>query len=225
MKNMVIICTVCIFLALTALAKAGTITQDFDTIGASLGEGGHLIDQLSGLTFTGAYIAKEGSNPQIYAYWAGTGYGTDGAYSGSYSITDLRGDGPTGFGNPSYPVSVSFSTPIDDLSFYAMDIDGSNDKREILTASVYDNFLNLLQTITVISGDSGTGDGTAKLVEFTAGNISSLEIEVKLMNGHQEGAWALDDLSYTPVPVPGAIWLLGSGLIGLAAFGGRRGKS
>ncbi len=32
----------------------------------------------------------------------------------------------------------------------------------------------------------------------------------------------IQDFIPTPVPVPGAVWLLGSGLIGLLAFGGRR---
>ncbi len=31
-------------------------------------------------------------------------------------------------------------------------------------------------------------------------------------------------IEYEPVPIPGAVWLLGSGLIGLVAFGGRRMK-
>ena len=30
--------------------------------------------------------------------------------------------------------------------------------------------------------------------------------------------FALDDLSFQPVPIPGAVWLLGSGLIGFAGF-------
>jgi len=214
MKNMVMICAVCIFLSLTASAKAGTITQDFESVGASLGEGGNLTTQLTGLTFTGAYIAEKGWN--IYAYWAGTGYGTDGAYSGSYSITDVIVDGGT-FGSPSSPVSVSFSTPVNDLSFYAMDIDGTGTYAETLTASVYDNSSNLLQTITITSNlnDPDTGDGIATPVAFTVNNISSLTVTISNQAG--SAAWALDDLSYTPVPIPAAVWLLGSGLIGLVA--------
>ena len=33
-----------------------------------------------------------------------------------------------------------------------------------------------------------------------------------------------DNDNVAPVPIPGAVWLLGSGLIGLVAFGGRRRK-
>ena len=222
MKNMVMICAVCIFLSLTAPAKAGTITQDFDTIGASLGEGGHLIDQLSGLTFTGAYIAEEGGSP--YAFWSNSPPDPphDKAHSGQYTVTDKKGD--------SGPITVSFATPVYDLSFYAMDIDTFGGKDDILTAQVFDSSHTLLNTITITYGQAGydTGDCVATFVDFTSiNNISSLEMRVETGNsfsGNYSG-WALDDLSYTPVPVPGAIWLLGSGLIGLAAFGGRRGKS
>lgn len=36
------------------------------------------------------------------------------------------------------------------------------------------------------------------------------------------GTWDFNSLSITPVPVPAALWLLGSGLIGLAGFAGKR---
>ncbi len=208
MKNMIIICAACIFLSLTAPAKAGTITQDFESVGASLSEGGNLTTQLSGLTFTNAIIAEEGS--PIFAYY---GAGHDGAHSGSYSITDVLG---VNYAEPS-PVSVLFSTPVNDLSFYAMDIDGTGTYAETLTASVYDNSSNLLQTITITSNlnDPDTGDGIATPVAFTVNNISSLTVTISNQAG--SAAWALDDLSYTPVPIPAAVWLLGSGLIGLVA--------
>ncbi len=144
---------------------------------------------------------------------ASHGYGTDGAHSGSYSITDVIAENGT-FYKPSSPISVSFATPVDDLSFYAMDIDGY----EVLTAKVY-NGATLLETITIDTINSGTGDGSAKLVEFTAGNISSLTVTV--YDGIGSG-WALDDLSYAPVPIPGAVWLLGSGLFGLVAVRRKR---
>ncbi|HDM75144.1 MAG TPA: VPLPA-CTERM sorting domain-containing protein [Deltaproteobacteria bacterium] len=220
MKNMVIICTVCIFLALTALAKAGTITQDFEDEGQTLGEGGQLltITGLPGeptLTFTGAYIAEEGNPP--YAFYASSPYVNDEAHSGQYTVTDKKGD--------SGPITVSFATPVYDLSFYAMDIDYDpwSTSNEILTATVYNASDVALQTITKQNGDPNTGDGVATPVTFSVSGISSLEMWVKVAGGdHHYGGWALDDLSYTPVPIPAAAWLLGSGLIGLVAFRRRK---
>ncbi len=34
----------------------------------------------------------------------------------------------------------------------------------------------------------------------------------------------IDNISYTIVPIPGAVWLLGSGLLGLVAIRRRKGK-
>jgi len=219
MKNMVMICAVCIFLllALIALAEAGTITQDFDDITTT--EGYHLTT-ISGppgptLTFTGAYIAKEGSPP--YAFYAKSPYVHDEAHSGLYTVTDNK-DTPS-------EITVSFSTPVYDLSFYAMDIDYDpwSSSNEILTATAYNASDVALQTITKQYGDPNTGDGVATPVTFSVSGISSLEMWVKVAGGdHHYGGWALDDLSYTPVPVPGALWLLGSGIIGLVAFRKRK---
>lgn len=43
------------------------------------------------------------------------------------------------------------------------------------------------------------------------------------LNGAQiNGTWNYDSLAVTPVPVPAALWLFGSGLIGLAGFAKRK---
>ncbi|RLB01266.1 MAG: hypothetical protein DRG83_10445 [Deltaproteobacteria bacterium] len=218
MRNFFVMCVVCFFVILlfgvsTEPVEAGTITQDFESIGELLGEGGHLTTQLLGLTFTGAYIAEEGS--PIYAFWGtpSSGIPHDKAHSEIYTVTDE-------YSNPG-TITVSFDTPVNDLSFYAMDIDSFGNVYETLTAKVFNDTHTLLETITIVAGDPDTGDGVATPVSFSVGGISSLEMSVEASNGGGYG-WAFDDLSYTPVPIPGAAWLLGSGLFGLIAV--RRGK-
>ncbi len=53
---------------------------------------------------------------------------------------------------------------------------------------------------------------------FLAGGYAGL-VDAVIINTPEPDLWVMDDLTYNPVPLPGAVWLLGSGLLALA---GRR---
>jgi hypothetical protein len=61
---------------------------------------------------------------------------------------------------------------------------------------------------------------TFPLPPATSGS-TPLEFEFR----HDPFYWFLDNVSVTPIPIPLAAWLLGSGLMGLAVLGLRNGKS
>ena len=118
-------------------------------------------------------------------------------------------------------VVFTFSTDIKDLQLYAVDIEIGT-VTEVFEARVYDAGDNLLHTITLTGGDPGTGDGLLALVDFStgftgSGSIRKLEFEAITSPSTLPG-YAVDDLSYSVIPVPAAVWLFGSGLLGLIGF-------
>ena len=52
---------------------------------------------------------------------------------------------------------------------------------------------------------------------FFATNYSGL-VDAVTINTPMPDYWVMDDLTYNAVPIPGAVWLLSSGLIGLAGL-------
>ena len=128
---------------------------------------------------------------------------------GSVFITDLVGVHPS---NPSYdsvydtgPITMAFSKPVFDVSFQLLDIEG-----------VYEAFSASADTGETQTTGTGGGDGLATLVEFTSIGITSITIDVWPITSSELTGWALDNLEYTVVPVPGAVLL---GMLGLSVAG------
>lgn len=128
---------------------------------------------------------------------------------GSMFITDLVGDHPTDSSYDSVydtgPIKISFSQPVLNVSFQLLDIE---DDYEAFTAVADNGEIH----VTGIGG----GDGLATLVEFTSYGITSITVDVWPKTTNNLTGWALDNLEYTVVPVPGAVLL---GILGLGAAG------
>jgi hypothetical protein len=180
---------------------------DFE--GTGLSEGASLTTQIPGLTFVNTIIAEEGS-PTFAFSTDDTIVG--GAPFDGFFITDSPVGGDVGV---SQTIAISFDVPVFDVSCSIADLDvWVGDLSEVLTAKAYDSDNTLLQSITITAGDPGTGDEIATLVEFSIGNVSRLTLNVD--NSVGRAGWGVDNLSFTPVPVPSAVFL---GILGLSAVG------
>lgn len=115
------------------------------------------------------------------------------------------------------PMTLTFSIPMLDfeayftyavpliLSFY----DASNNMEDTIASAFSSNI--------ALSGDPGSSPN--ELIEFAwASGISSIIIEGDPLGG----SFTMDDLTATPVPEPGTLFLLGSGLLGMGGYRLRR---
>ncbi len=216
MKNIIIVCAICMFIALAGAKSvvASPVLIDFESTGLS--EGDTITTEIPGLTFTNSIIAEEGSPGYAFGNQltgerdtalAGEPFGglfiTDPLVGGDYTIPGI--------------IEISFDIPVFDLSFRVADLDGPPSwPAEVFTGKAFDVTGTLLQTITITAGHPGTGDGIATLVQFDASDISHLTLTVDQET--DSAGWGVDNLSYTPVPIPGALLLFSSGLIGLLGF-------
>ena len=173
---------------------------------------GTAVGTIDGVTFGDAIFA-EVDDPR-YAFGSGT-VGDDlplplgTTEFGVMFITDLVGDHPS---NPVYdsvydtgPITISFPVPVFDVSFQLLDIE-----------SEYEAFSATADTGEVQTTGTGGGNAIATLVEFTSTGITSITADVWPTTDNGLTGWALDNLEYTPVPVPGAVLL---GMIGLSVAG------
>jgi len=197
---------VCLVLTMGNVCHTQADLIDFESTGLS--EGASLTTEIPGLTFLGTILAKPGA-PTVAFSTNDTVVG--GAPFGGDFITDAPVGGDYGIPQT---IAISFDVPVFDISFSIADLEWVGDYREVLTAEAFDAADTLLERVTIMGGDPGTGDEIATLVKFTTGNVSSLTLAVTNESGR--AGWGVDNLSFTPVPVPGAV-LLGS--IGLALAG------
>lgn len=129
------------------------------------------------------------------------------AFSGTnYANNQIVGFGPSDLDNRADVFTMTFASPVTNVSFYA-DPNGSSDP----VFNVYDASGALLETITVDNPDW-------ILVTLSSTNISRIE-------GIQPSdTWnfSVDDLSFDVVPEPSTLAIAGLGLLSLGMFRRRK---
>ena len=210
-----------VFLLLSIPVATKAVTITFDDL--SLPEGAAVTDQYADLgvifsgTNTSPIIAQE-ENGEAYGYF----YGEYPDRTDDVVLSDYVSGGnmlTDGLGKHSkYPfligddIKATFTMPVTQVSFYLLDVDA----RETFTVKAYNKDNNVIAEQTIKSGDPGTGDGIATLIEISTTETNPIDhiiLDVPSWVG-----FAIDDFSFTPVPEPATIFLLGVGLLGVAGL-------
>jgi len=197
----------------------GPQTIDFESL-AGVPEGSLVSNRVSGMTFDGAMIVLPPDPRFGFTSAAGDDVPLAGEPAGGVMISDI-GDinsstDPVG-PSPFNPIVVNWNgLAVEDLTFRVVDIDGNHEFR----GSVYDAVEGgaLLGNLVIDAGDSGTGDGIATLIDFSAlTGIRRLEFEVENVGAGNSG-FAADNFSFTaipdiiPEPATLVVWSLLAGL-------------
>ena len=203
--------------ALTCNAHAGLITFE-DLSGVPVGtvvSNQYLVSD--GVTFTSnpvlgdvgntleGWILDSGANDAFAPGEGGT--------IGNLFITDVVGGNPTGTST----LVVEYVSEVGGLSFDLIDIDDS----ESYVIEVFDNLDNLLSTRSITDGDAQTGDGVVTRIGISAEGIRKLVVTGTKTSGSGFGL-GFDNFNTSTVPIPAAVWLFGSGLIGLIGVARRK---
>ncbi len=159
-----------------------------------------LTNQLSsyGVTFST-------TDPEGVLWWGGNYAWPPGRYS-------ISAGSPDTLGVPTFiePIRVDFAKSV--IAASIRGLDGGSDI-DTLTLNAYDSSDTLVDTMSITNEFSAPGF----VASVYGANISYITFEVSVRGDH---GLFFDDLSFTPVPLPGAVWLFASGLIAL--FGYRR---
>ena len=138
--------------------------------------------------------------------------------------------GTSNFMSSPVPIfTISYSTPVNAASAEIWDIDGDTNNSEKWIVSALDNQRNIIDTI--LSPEHFTFgneslDGKPWTWSFNHSPADISQITITFAGTKTSGiGLAFDNFSpSSAVPVPGAVWLLGSGLAGLAGIRTRKRK-
>lgn len=157
-----------------------------------------------------------------------------GSQRGLFSSTiDLSGGNPIGSQSPNF-TNANVNTFSNNFSTFAKNINsqyGSSNTSTIFgwgdqrtSGTTFDGKNAPLSWISTLVGN-GAAVGTAQKLFMFATNGSGLSGLANVYLGGTFNVSAAGDISYTatsPVPLPAAVWLFGSGLLGLIGVGRRR---
>ena len=138
----------------------------------------------------------------------------EGITNGSLFITDVVGGNQTGTST----LVVEYASAVDALSFDLIDIDGG----ESYVIEVFDNLDNLLNTQSIAAGAPDTGDGFVTRIGVNVAGISKLLVTGTKTSGSGFGLGFDNFNTDSVVPIPPALWLFGSGLLGLIGIARRK---
>ncbi len=185
----------------TGLGFASAYTIDFEDLGTSDPFNSNVTDPdlYQGFSFYGASsYAKPSTDDNTYR-WDGT--------NGSYSIAANTFGGITIKSATAFDLESFYVT--NDATGYTIYYSGYNENgQEIYNGS--------------IENANGYQQYFVDLASW--GDIYEFRISTSSGGGNLAHV-CLDDLTINPVPIPGAVWLLGSGLIGLVGIRRRFNKS
>lgn len=142
------------------------------------------------------------SPPDIGDYTTGNFTIGDAAFTNWYVFGDSSGSGNHIAAQLSFlgtKATILFTNPVNDLNFD-------------LLANNTELYVNGDYTTNLLAGHSNYEGTLFDLLGYNLNNVSSLSFEASA------GSTGIDDITYTPTPIPGALWLLGSGLVGMVGL-------
>ena len=228
MKKLQLLGGVCACIFTFSNANAGFI--DFESIPGGVPIEGLAINTQFLATDGVSFVLENGADPVLaevgdpMTAFAGppnnTGGDTpaSGQNIGSFFLTD---DGVLSSSLISPALIVSYSTPAAAASGVILDIDFN----ETFLIQAKDMSGNVIDTVNISAGDPNTGDGLATFWSFDRAttDISSIRFAGSRT---QAGGFGLGFDNFNArsavVPVPAAIWLFGSGLLGLVGIARRK---
>ncbi|MDH5484284.1 MAG: VPLPA-CTERM sorting domain-containing protein [Gammaproteobacteria bacterium] len=181
----------------TTQAQAITLTFEDGVAGSSA----ETFYSSLGVTFSGGGLLADGADGGMAGQpiFGGGRIGTfnkdsSGAYSDSFFDIWIH------FGHDVYDVSGDY--------FGNLGYGGA--------VTAYDASGNVLDSMS-FSALTGSTTDVGMLASFGFSSTSAIA-EIHMISDGATAATMLDNLSFAPVPVPAAVWLFGSGLIGLVGF-------
>jgi len=210
---------------------ANATTINFETVPSETPFEGLVIDTQFQATYGVTFSLEGGGSPVLaqvgapataftYISSSGADQPAPGQNVGSFFLTD---DGSPSTASPL--LIVTYDTPVNAASGVVIDIDeGTGGTIEAWDVQARDESGSIVDTISLSFGDPNTGDGIATTWSFDRSQDDIFSIRFAYVGTKPSYGIAFDNFSPSSpaVPVPPAIWLFGSSLLGLIGIARRR---